>query len=443
MTSTADAENESAGWMWLAALTLTGVFFLATHDPLASLQWRRTIPEEVRELVREVSEGRMQRRLAFPLLGAFGGIGLVLRSKLRFRPDPVLAGLLAAFLSWQFMSVAWAADPLLTAKRLVVLGMMVMGAAGMVRHLSLTSLLRALAICTALNVGVGVAAEVWLGTFEPFGAGYRFAGTLHPNQQGINCALLALSAVYLLRAASSPRVRALAFAALWVAISFLVLTRSRTALTAAILALLVFLALDATHLRRIALGAGATSAFALLLLLGANGMLPAFRDALLLGRDESSLATLTGRTDIWSYGLRHVLDRPIAGHGYNSFWSARHTAEVSQLVDWKISEGHSAYLDTLLNLGAVGLLLFVSLFALAIVAALVRHRSSCDPAYAVVAAVVAFGALDGLLESAIFIPNLLSFLILTLIGALAFGGRRERDVYLAPTIALERVRTAV
>src|SRR5690606_4411617 len=111
-----------------------------------------------------------------------------------------------------------------------------------------------------------------LGTFAPLRTGYRFAGTLHPNQQGINCALLALSAVYLGRVGRTRAGRLTASAALTLAMGFLLLTRSRTSLAAAGIALLLFLALDAPPLRRVAMTAGVTAGVALLLLLQANGL---------------------------------------------------------------------------------------------------------------------------------------------------------------------------
>jgi O-antigen ligase len=73
----------------------------------------------------------------------------------------------------------------------------------------------------------------------------------------------------------------------------------------------------------------------------------------MLGRDSS----LTGRTDVWSALLPTALQKPILGRGIGGFWN-----ETTRAM-YQISEGHSGYLDLLLEFGLVGLLFF-SLFLL-------------------------------------------------------------------------------
>ena len=72
-----------------------------------------------------------------------------------------------------------------------------------------------------------------------------------------------------------------------------------------------------------------------------------------VGRDE----TLTGRTDVWAELLPVAMRNPVLGAGFGGFW----TSSTREL--YRISEGHSGYLDVLLDLGFIGLLL-VSLFLL-------------------------------------------------------------------------------
>ncbi len=70
--------------------------------------------------------------------------------------------------------------------------------------------------------------------------------------------------------------------------------------------------------------------------------------ASILGRDT----TLTGRVGVWAALIPIVLQRPLVGSGFGGFW----TDAIRGVYD--ISEGHSGYLDVLLELGFLGLFLF-------------------------------------------------------------------------------------
>jgi len=68
-----------------------------------------------------------------------------------------------------------------------------------------------------------------------------------------------------------------------------------------------------------------------------------------LGRDE----TLTGRTEVWALVIPARDRQPMLGYGFGSFW----TDYRRQLYD--IPTAHNGYLDILLELGEVGLILYV------------------------------------------------------------------------------------
>jgi O-antigen ligase len=67
-----------------------------------------------------------------------------------------------------------------------------------------------------------------------------------------------------------------------------------------------------------------------------------------LGRNE----TLTGRTDTWVELVPVVKSRPFLGSGFSSFW----TSARREL--YGMSHGHNGYLDTLLDIGGVGMCLY-------------------------------------------------------------------------------------
>ena len=76
----------------------------------------------------------------------------------------------------------------------------------------------------------------------------------------------------------------------------------------------------------------------------------------LLGRDE----TLTGRTEVWQSLLAMKTD-PLVGTGFQSFWLGERLDELWEMYWWRPTEAHNGFLEIYLNLGVVGLILFVSL----------------------------------------------------------------------------------
>jgi len=69
-----------------------------------------------------------------------------------------------------------------------------------------------------------------------------------------------------------------------------------------------------------------------------------------LGRDKS----LTGRSDIWARLVPYALQRPILGHGFGGFWNDAMREAIH-------TSGHNGYLDTIVEIGFVGLI-FLAMF---------------------------------------------------------------------------------
>ncbi len=87
----------------------------------------------------------------------------------------------------------------------------------------------------------------------------------------------------------------------------------------------------------------------------------AFSDSILelLGKDP----TLTGRTEIWAYVISDIQMKPLLGWGYGSFFGAiiRQPEEISDAVHWVVPQAHNGLLEMLLEIGLVGLTLYVAL----------------------------------------------------------------------------------
>jgi exopolysaccharide production protein ExoQ len=70
-------------------------------------------------------------------------------------------------------------------------------------------------------------------------------------------------------------------------------------------------------------------------------------------------STFTGRTEIWSFVVSFIAQRPIAGYGYSGFWlgASQESIEVNRAMRGLVMYSHNGYLEMLLTLGGIGLLL--------------------------------------------------------------------------------------
>lgn len=74
-----------------------------------------------------------------------------------------------------------------------------------------------------------------------------------------------------------------------------------------------------------------------------------------LGRDP----TLTDRTKVWADCLA-LVDNPILGAGFESFWLGARLETMWAKWAWRPNQAHSGYIETYLNLGAIGVFLLVA-----------------------------------------------------------------------------------
>jgi exopolysaccharide production protein ExoQ len=81
-----------------------------------------------------------------------------------------------------------------------------------------------------------------------------------------------------------------------------------------------------------------------------------------LGKDT----TLTGRTELWHLGYIIGWERPVLGHGYSAFWVLGQPQAEKLWTDFFIAPKtgfhfHNVYIQTFVDLGAVGALLIIIL----------------------------------------------------------------------------------
>ncbi len=69
--------------------------------------------------------------------------------------------------------------------------------------------------------------------------------------------------------------------------------------------------------------------------------------------------TFTGRTPLWGAVFGYVLRRPVLGYGYGAFWLGNLGNNLWARFVWEPNQAHNGYLDILVDLGFVGLGVFL------------------------------------------------------------------------------------
>jgi exopolysaccharide production protein ExoQ len=403
------------------ALIVTAAFFFAEHSLDISLVDAYTQTAEEMELA--AGGGNTARRLTFLVLAAVGGVLLIGPRGSQLSVHWPLAAAIGAYLALCAASILWSIDPGMCLRRVLVLGCCVVFAAGLARRFTMQELCLLVVATIGPLVLVGLLAELRLGTFRPWSAGYRFSGSVHPNTQGMHLTMLGLAAWALAR---SPETKSRSyFWTIFVATLVLgLLTKSRTGNAATFLAIGSVLIVHTSAHWKLSVG------FALswlglvglwLLLLAGFDPLVDFRDTLLLGRAEES-DTLSGRAFIWPVVLHYIDQRPWLGYGYESFWNPAHIDTISSELEWGLREAHNGYLEVLLSTGVIGLVLASAAVLAGLVTATKGLVSGRDPAYGLALGMLVFGVLSSTMESGLVVVMLPPVLIGALLLKMALFG---------------------
>jgi len=404
---------------WITFVLLAGAFFFANYDLASSLKAQFGVETEG-IIIDATQAGSLQRHVAFSLVGLLGAFGLMRRGQNVLGINGVLGWLVLILLVWAFLSISWSDDVALTFRRLVALLMLCLGALAVSKHFSPRDIILWVFFTTTAYLLVGFACEIFLGTFRPFTPSYRFAGTFHPNDQGMYCSLLLLTGTAIARTAK--RTSWLFLACALVGFGFVVLTGSRSAFASSIAALLVYWTLVLSRYAKAAWLVIISMAVCFLLLLAGDDLFPTLEQGVLLGRTDSEVSTFTGRLPLWVECLDYAAKRPLQGYGYGSFFSPSRVAAISSTEGWGIPDAHSTYLGTILALGLVGLIFLVLVLIVGIYRAIEKHKVSADPFYTCFAAILVYFALEGVLESTIALDKagFPLFLFMVVIAKLGF-----------------------
>jgi exopolysaccharide production protein ExoQ len=267
------------------------------------------------------------------------------------------------------------------------------------------------------------------GVFTPWENEYRLYGITHANTLGALMAMFVLAALGLRR--SSERHRNWYLIAAGFGIAVLILTKSRAAAVGLVAALWVWVMLGAEDRRRVVvLGLfGFALVVPLVIFLVGEDLSDGIRRTVLLGRENNSPETFTGRIPLWEFLVSRYLDeRPFFGYGFQGFWTPRHILRVTASQGWIILHAHSGYLNILLELGYVGLSLFVLVLAFAMKRVYAYFRATRDPGWLFMAALLTWAIVASFFDSHLLSISLRNFFCMLALAKIALFDPRPVQV---------------
>lgn len=413
---------------WLLAGFLAAAFFAAEHNLRLVGRQVGSVQESLvmDDYLDETEGGNQARQIGFLSFAALGVVWLVLPGGRRWKVHWVMAALAVLTLAWCAASVTWSINPSLSQRRLAVAMCCLLGAMGVARRSTALELCQLTAIVGLSLVLVSLALELAAGA-GPWTGDYRFGGTLHPNFTACYASLACLAAFCL---ATQSRRKLFWWAVVALCVALVLLTRSRTALGALLVAAgVMWLAHRRSLTRWLAISQFATVTAGLLLLLGAGDVAIRNRvsDTFLLGR-RSQAGSLTGRIPLWQELWSYAEDRPWQGYGYESFWSQQHIKEVFESQKWAVRSAHSAFVELMLGIGLVGVVLVAVTVLWGTWLVYRRFRRTGNVGYGFAFATLVFAMANGLLESIFVGMRWPTVVAMCGVMMVAFFGLHRREV---------------
>lgn len=272
----------------------------------------------------------------------------------------VSAILMLALVSFLLLSAVWSIDPATTVRRGVVYLWVVVGTIGVVGSLDRDEVMDLLGLVCALSA----VASIVLLVISPNNALMSYSSELrgiypHKNVFGQVMAMGALVSLHAIRTSHSRR-RFSKVCALILFTGLTFLSKSSTA----ILTIFAFSTVNGviTLFRRGNFWR-IIGVFLIIFLVPVAGIVAWDHNAVLemIGKDP----TLTGRTELWSYLLNDIGQKPMLGWGFRAFWSGQNPAvwEIQTVIGWVAASAHNGLLEMLLEVGIMGSALFLLLWA--------------------------------------------------------------------------------
>jgi exopolysaccharide production protein ExoQ len=319
--------------------------------------------------------------------------------------------LLSLLVALTMISVSWSDDPALTFRRSVALIGTTLFGVYFANRFRLADQLRLL---SRVFVFAAILSLIFVAILPKYGMmkaefDHAWQGIYgHKNALGEGMALAIV--VFAFRISLAPREAMRWWVAIALAFLLLVKSNSYTSVVACLLSLSVFALsrLLRWNLKRaipiLLVIAGVGVAAGLWVVSHLESVLSAS------GKDPS----LTGRTTIWMVSIVYIVKRPWLGYGYNEFWPGTGADIVTRFTHGFIaSHAHNAILNLWLDVGLVGVIVFVLQYLRSLwrAADMVRHTRTVEGLWPLV--FLFFLAIQGVAESVILQRNSLAWMLFT------------------------------
>ena len=416
---------------WLIIAFLFLIFAFATPY---EFDYTVRVPK-VEDMVATAEEGTLGRKLALPFLGLFGIAVIAGKNRRRLALNGVLGVAFYFYIGLAMCSLAWAEDTVLSLRKVVVLGLIIIGALGVGAKFSMSEILLYVVSTCGGVMALALGTELYQDTFlvPTQYSVYQFSGIMHPNALScyVSCFILA-------SLASIPKDKKrqwLYLLFILIGFGFLSLSKSRTSFASTVIVGLIIW-LPTTNIKRkfvafLALGIIACS----LGLFFQDKLADKIRSTVLMGREEEGKAdTLTNRVPLWNECLEYFEQRPWLGYGYDSFWTPHRVFLISQHQGWEIPHSHNGYIEMLLSLGLVGFALYLTVVIVFCKHAIVHFRVTRDSAHLYALGMIVWLCLEMMLEKVYMNPVFPSFVCNLMLARYAFVKDGEYSLVVTTTL---------
>jgi exopolysaccharide production protein ExoQ len=263
-------------------------------------------------------------------------------------------------------------------------------------------------ICWAFGIGVVLSFPfaILLPAYGKMGGLHAGAWRgVYTHKNGLGASMVSSTMAFIILAFQYPRQQWLAWIGVILSLVLLVLSRSTAALinVTLIISAITVLKIVRWRYRSLIIAIMSLVLFLEITVILLVGNAETIADV--LGKD----LTLTGRTVLWSAVWEMIQKQPWLGYGYGAFWDVRsagsQAAQIWLATGWKMNHPHNGFLALWLDIGLVGLVLFLLIFIQGFYRSLVLVRLDHNAAPFLPVVTLFFLVISNLGESALLESN--------------------------------------